>query len=76
MPGIRTIFLAMVFFPYSSFSLLVFPIVLGSSAWHAGYSLTYLLALCALAVYGFYISLASRRVFSDQLLDAEGGGKS
>jgi serine/threonine-protein kinase len=63
--------LAMVFFSGFGNALAAFPIVLGSSTWYSGYSLTYLLAWIALVVYGFYISLAGRRVFSDTLLEAE-----
>jgi hypothetical protein len=59
-------------FFYSGFHFL--PIVLGSSAWYAGYSLAYPLVLIAVAVYGFVISLAGQRVFSEKFLDAEARG--
>ena len=52
----------------------VLPIVLDPSVWYFGNSLLFVLAPAALAVYGFYISLAGRSVFSDRLLGAEFGG--
>jgi len=54
--------------------LLMAPIVLDRSAWYFGNSVLFVLAPAVLAVYGFYISLAGRPVFSDRLLGAEIGG--
>jgi serine/threonine-protein kinase len=54
--------------------LLMVPIVLDRSAWYFTNSVLFVLAPAVLAVYGFYISLAGRRVFSDRLLGAEFGG--
>ena len=56
-------------------ALVFLPITLNPSAWYGSYSLVFLLTLIALAVYGFYISLAGRPVFSEKLLEAEARGK-
>ena len=68
--------LAMIFLNVFANGLTSLPIGLDPSAWYAGYSVVSLLALIALAVYGFSISLAGRRVFSETLLDGEAGGLS
>ena len=49
--------------------LLELPLTTDSSAWYAGTSLFLLLALAALAIYGFRIALAGRPMFSGAGLD-------
>ena len=68
--------LAAVFFNAFSLGQIPFPVLIEPSAWYGGYSLLFLLVLIALAVYGFYISLAGRLVFSDQFLEVEARAKS
>ncbi|HJW13981.1 MAG TPA: protein kinase [Thermoanaerobaculia bacterium] len=48
---------------------LQFPLTTDSSAWYAGMSLFLLFVLAALAVYGFWIALAGRPIFSGGRLD-------
>lgn len=48
---------------------LEFPLTADSSAWYAGTSLFLLLALAALAVYGFRIAVAGQPLFSGARLD-------
>ena len=60
--------LAWVFANYFS-HFLQFPLTTDSSAWYAGTSLFLLLALAALAVYGFRIALAGRPMFSGMRLE-------
>jgi hypothetical protein len=46
-----------------------FPITADFSAWYAGYGLFVLLAVLALAVYGFHTALAGQSVFRGKLLE-------
>jgi serine/threonine-protein kinase len=50
---------------FSSFEM--FPVTLDPGSWYFGQSMLTLLLLAALAVYGFYISLAGKPVFRDVL---------
>jgi hypothetical protein len=65
--------LAAVFFNAFTLGLGSFPVLIEPSAWYGGYSLLFLLQMIALVVYGFYISLAGRPVFRDELLAGESG---
>jgi hypothetical protein len=51
-------------------TLEVSPTTLRLSAWYAGPALFGVLVLCAVAVYGFYTSLAGRPIFAGTALDA------
>jgi hypothetical protein len=54
------------------YSLLTrFPLTTEWSAWYAGISLVGILLIAALALYGFYTSLAGRPVFGGAVLDEE-----
>jgi hypothetical protein len=46
-----------------------YPLTTEGSAWYAGISLTGILVLAALALYGFYTSLGGRPVFGDAVLE-------
>jgi hypothetical protein len=46
-----------------------FPLTTQGSAWYAGIGLTGILLIVAMAVYGFYTSLAGRPVFGEALLE-------
>ena len=46
-----------------------FPLTTQSSAWYAGISLTGILLMAAMALYGFYTSLGGRPVFGGAVLD-------
>jgi hypothetical protein len=47
-----------------------FPVTFDFSAWYIGASLTALVAVLALAVYGFHTALAGRPLLKDRLLEA------
>ena len=51
--------------------LTTFPLTLDLSAWYAGQSMFVLLFVTGLAVYGFYVSLAGRPIFADDVLQEE-----
>ena len=51
--------------------LVRFPLTLDFSAWYAGQSILVLLVVAGLAVYGFYVSLAGRPIFADDVLQEE-----
>ena len=46
-----------------------FPLTTQGSAWYAGISLTGILLIAAMALYGFYTSLGGRPVFGGAVLD-------
>jgi hypothetical protein len=49
--------------------LIVFPVTSHLSRWYASESLTGILAIAAIAVYGFRTSLAGKPLFSGQALE-------
>jgi hypothetical protein len=51
--------------------LTTFPLTSQASAWYAGISLTGILLMAALALYGFYTSLGGRPVFGGAVLVEE-----
>ncbi|MGA2689687.1 MAG: hypothetical protein ABSE85_16620, partial [Candidatus Korobacteraceae bacterium] len=46
-----------------------FPLTTQGSAWYAGISLTGILLMAAMALYGFYTSLGGRPVFGGAVLE-------
>jgi hypothetical protein len=55
----------------ASYLLRAFPLTLNFSAWYAGTGMIALLAVLALAVYGFHTSLGGQKVFEGTLLESE-----
>jgi serine/threonine-protein kinase len=51
------------------FGFLTFPLTTQGSAWYASISLTGILLMAAMALYGFYISLGGRPAFGGAVLD-------
>jgi serine/threonine-protein kinase len=67
---IRFGLLAAVVAQFLSSLLLDFPLTFDFSAWYAVNSLFGLAIVAALAIYGFYVSLAGRSIFREELLEA------
>jgi hypothetical protein len=61
--------LALVASAVFQFCLLNLPLTIEGSAWYAGISLTGILLMAAMALYGFYTSLGGRPVFGGAVLE-------
>jgi hypothetical protein len=66
---VRLGLLALVASAVFQFCLLNLPLTIEESAWYAGISLTGILLMAAMALYGFYTSLGGRPVFGGAVLE-------